>query len=379
MKDSKRNIYIYEILIFIYLLFSLIFIVKNFITSVYINYIEMLIWLILLIIIFIKCGFPRDKGYFKKLGIRYALIYCLLYLFTIYFLGMFTGFSYSVYSHTIKNLFNNIFPVLIMVISKEIVRYVLCKKSNDNKSSLFLITSIYIFFDLFTILYYYNFNDSEQIFIFICLEFFGIIAKNFLFTYITNYISLIPTIIIALAFQVFVYITPIIPNLGNYLNSVLGIVAPYLLYLKLNKMIKYSEKRDLTKYRNIVFIIPVLVIIGCICLLISGIGKYKMIAIASNSMNPVYNRGDAVIYEKMNVSGITKGDILVFKSDNIVVTHRVVNVIKIGSKIYFQTKGDNNDNNDINLVSDADVYGRVKYIVKYIGYPTVELQELLKK
>ena len=47
--------------------------------------------------------------------------------------------------------------------------------------------------------------------------------------------------------------------------------------------------------------------------LISGVFKYKMIAIGSDSMNPIYYRGDAIIYEKD--TDIQKGDILVFEYD----------------------------------------------------------------
>ena len=379
MKDSKRNIYLWISLIFGYLMISHIFIISSFKSSIYLNYIQMGIWFILFLILFIKNGFPKDNSYLKKIGIRYAIIYCFLYIIIAYCLSLFTGLSHSIYSHTIYNLFNNIFPVLIMVISREIIRYIICKKSNGNIIPLVLITLIFIIYDLTMASYYYDLSNAEQILIFICLEVFGISAKQALFTYLTYNISLVPTLIITIMMEIIWYIVPIIPNLGNYISSVLGVLMPYYLYLKTSKIVKYNEKQDLEKKKNNIFLLPVLFIIFIMFFLISGIGKYKIIAIASNSMNPIYYKGDAIIYEKEKASNIKKGDILVFEYNKRIITHRVVNIIKIGKKTYFQTKGDNNKEADVELVIDTSVYGKVKYIVKYIGYPTVKLEEIFKE
>ena len=43
--------------------------------------------------------------------------------------------------------------------------------------------------------------------------------------------------------------------------------------------------------------------------------------------------------------------------------------------MFFFIIGDNNETVDANLVDEENVLGTVKYIVKYIGYPTVWLNE----
>jgi signal peptidase I len=45
---------------------------------------------------------------------------------------------------------------------------------------------------------------------------------------------------------------------------------------------------------------PLLVIIIPMLLLVSGVLKYQMMAVASNSMYPIFERGDALIYEKLS-------------------------------------------------------------------------------
>lgn len=377
--NSKRSIYIWEIFILIYLLFSLYIIISPFKYYNYFNYLEALIWFILFIIILITNGFPKDNGFYKILGIKNAIIYCILYIIIVFVLGLFTGFSYSIYSHTITGLFNNIFPVLIMVTTRELIRYIILKKSYKNYKSIIFITCIFILYDLIFSLSLYNFNNSKEIFLFICLEFFSIVARNSLFTYISYNISVVPTLILSSVLEIIWYISPIIPSLGDYITSVLGIILPYYLYIKYKKMIEYNSKTDINKHHNFGIKIPIMLFIIVIFLLIAGIGKYKMIAIGSDSMNPIYYRGDAVIYEKVKSTNISKDDILVFKSDNMIITHRVVDIIKKGNEIYFRTKGDNNKEFDSTLVSSNDVYGKVLYIVKYIGYPTVLLQEYFKE
>ena len=122
--------------------------------------------------------------------------------------------------------------------------------------------------------------------------------------------------------------------------------------------------------------IPVIIFLIIIIILVSGIFKYQMIAIASNSMVPVYERGDAIIFEKVDGKNIEIGDIVVFKRNTIIVAHRVVKIKEESSKRYFYTKGDANNAVDVGYVEEKDMMGVVRRVVKYIGYPTVWINEL---
>ena len=97
----------------------------------------------------------------------------------------------------------------------------------------------------------------------------------------------------------------------------------------------------------------------------------------SNSMNPVFNRGDLLIQSKIwdVYSQVDIGDVLVFKTpENGIVVHRVFDII-MGDKstntnpnydILITTKGD--DNTVINpfesTISSDRVIGKVVYVVK---------------
>ncbi len=208
-----------------------------------------------------------------------------------------------------------------------------------------------------------------------CLTVLPSVAKHMLLSYISYKINFIPALVYSLPMEVVPFILPFYPDLGNYLTAVIAILLPFLIYIFLKKMFSYEEKEMAPLNRLLIKVLSMILTMFLIFIvaLISGIFKYKMIAIGSDSMNPIYYRGDAIIYEKD--TDIKKGDILVFEYNNSIITHRVINIIEEDGTKYFQTKGDNNDNPDLNLTPAEDVLGKVRFIVKYIGFPTIWFSE----
>lgn len=83
----------------------------------------------------------------------------------------------------------------------------------------------------------------------------------------------------------------------------------------------------------------------------------KFIA-AGDSMFPSVVAGQVVYVDTEAKGDIQIEDVIVFKKDNLR-CHRVVKKIKFNGKIFFLTKGDNNQENDQFIVSDNEVIGRV--------------------
>ena len=109
-----------------------------------------------------------------------------------------------------------------------------------------------------------------------------------------------------------------------------------------------------------------------------GAFKCEPVTIVSNSMLPTYSRGDVIIYEKMSsddLKKLEKNSIIVYRVENQMVAHRVVNVIQDNGTIKFQTKGDNNNGPDTDLVAINQVVGVYRLHLKYIGYPSVWLND----
>ena len=97
-------------------------------------------------------------------------------------------------------------------------------------------------------------------------------------------------------------------------------------------------------------------------------------------MEPVIYRGDAVLVKKINnYDNIKIGTVLAYKKENILIIHRVVGMEKNQKKYIFKTKGDNNKDTDDYEVKEEEIVGTIIYNVKYIGFPTIWINEKLSK
>ena len=178
----------------------------------------------------------------------------------------------------------------------------------------------------------------------------------------------------------------IIHNIIEHIDSPEYQKEKWIKNLKNGKRVNIGDsiikcKNDILTINGISFsflTIPTTILLFIMVILVSGITKYQMIAIASDSMFPSYQRGDAVIFEDVEVSTIKVGDILVFSNNEQVITHRVAKIKESENKLYFYTKGDANNSLDAEPVKQENVLGIIKNGIKYIGYPTVILNEIIK-
>ena len=84
---------------------------------------------------------------------------------------------------------------------------------------------------------------------------------------------------------------------------------------------------------------------------------YKPFIVMSGSMETTINIGNLVIVKKVNSSSIHIGDIIAFKNGNIVISHRVKEVINDSETYKFKTKGDNNNVTDDFIVNSDAIEG----------------------
>ncbi|MEM4971844.1 MAG: signal peptidase I [Sulfolobales archaeon] len=94
-------------------------------------------------------------------------------------------------------------------------------------------------------------------------------------------------------------------------------------------------------------------------------GQSYIAVVSGSSMEPILSTGDVVfILPVRSPSDISLGDVIVYKSQSgRYIIHRVINIISIGGKTYFVTKGDNNP------IPDAFGY----------GYPGVPFENIVGK
>lgn len=129
--------------------------------------------------------------------------------------------------------------------------------------------------------------------------------------------------------------------------------------------------------KNMIFIILVFLMACCVILnligmrrkdFIPGIGPFKIMTVLSGSMKPVFNPGDVIIDEKADIEKLKTGDIITFKFNSSLTTHRITGIINKNGRIYFKTKGDNNNIEDAGLVNENDVVSRYLFRIPLLGF-----------
>lgn len=126
---------------------------------------------------------------------------------------------------------------------------------------------------------------------------------------------------------------------------------------------------------NIIFIF-VLVILVCVIYLnvaysmnrnsIPSIAGVRMMTVLSGSMRPMLEPGD-VIFTK-ETEDIDNNDVITFKKNRIIITHRIIEVVQENNKVAYRTKGDNNNVEDNALVYKNEILGKYMFKVSKMGY-----------
>ena len=318
-------------------------------------------------------GMPKDNSFVKGYVVR-VVISCLLSFFLItYFLGLFLGFNRTVASLNIIKILRYVVLEFLVILGEEVIRYIIAKKIMKDFKPLIVYAAIMCFLNIIIEINGYNISTAEGLFIFFSVVIVPVISREFICSFLVYKAGLLPSALFKSVIILYEVVLPIIPILGDYLYSVSNVLLVYVMYLLCNKTILRAEKADkfVRKASYGVVYYPILIVLIIIVSLISGITGYKLIAIGSNSMVPIYSKGDAIIYQKVDIDDLKVGDIIAFQKNKVIVTHRIA----IIEDNFIKTKGDANNSVDPFDLTGREVLGKVIFRIKYIGYPTIWINE----
>ena len=378
MKNTNKIYILVSLLVVFYLIYFTV-LDKKLISSTS-SFILTVFWVLLCFLSLIMLKYPKDNSLYKKNANKMVIISIMATLLASYLLGFFVGFGKNGYISSLNVFIRSVSPVLFIKISREIIRYVIAKNSTFKKLPIIIITVIFTIIEIISA--YTPFMDAEHVFYFICITVLPCIAENILCSYLAYNFGLDTTLLYVIPYSVYPYVLPYIPTLGNYINSVLFILLPFMLYMLTIKIVRYQNKEKVSLKQNTknLFTIPIIVFLSALAILVSGFLRYKLIAIASDSMNPVFYRGDGIIYENIKyIENVEVGDILVFQNSGRIITHRVLGIVDTPEGRIYKTKGDSNPTYDSFDVMEKDSIGIVRYVVKYVGFPTVWFNENIRR
>lgn len=103
-----------------------------------------------------------------------------------------------------------------------------------------------------------------------------------------------------------------------------------------------------------------------------NIAGYSMMSVLTESMEPEYNVGDIVVIKVTDASELKVKDVITFSSIDPAlqgqpVTHRINDIIEEDGITKFETKGDNNEGIDADLVTEDRILGKVQFRIPYVG------------
>lgn len=376
----KKNLIIYGILA-LYLLFNVFVIVPNRSEmNLYNELINPLMWIVICVVaIFLG----KDSGLRVRSGVNKTqslLIVLIIYIILYFLSGLIFGFERTPYSKDILSVLLNLWSFGSIIILQEYVRLQLVKNGNKKMYSLILTTLVFFVLNLNYSNFLDNFTDFKTIFIYVSSVLLPAIAESAILTYLVYTSGVKASIIYRLFVTIPPFLIPIVPSLDWFVTAVVGVVLPLAVYIYINYVNVVKNERlsrgERKRYSPVVYI-PVFALIAVFAAFVMGLFKYQPVAVLSGSMSPTFNRGDAVIINKLTKqekNELKKGDIIQFISGTKYVVHRIYKVTndEYGNKAFI-TKGDHNNAPDSDMVSLDNVIGKVSFSVPLIGYPSVWL------
>ena len=373
MKKGYKRLLVFSVFLI------LLFLSNTFIFNIFSSYKMILLLLVLIPIFNIFFVLEKDRHRYINDVLFEVIVFTISFFLLYYILGFVVGLARNQNYFTLYGLKTFIIPTIVYCILREYLRYNMLCKSEGSKLVTIIVVLVFITMDITNSLYFSTFNSKYEILRYVALILLPTISKNISYSYISRKIGYKPVILFDLIFSLYPYILPLVPNPNEYIVSIIYLVVPIILALRLNKFFNNKEDYFLPstyyKKRLTGAIVPTIIVLTLIYFY-SGYFRFHAIAIASGSMEPQIKKGDVVIVDKSNKNkDFKKGQIIAYWKDENIIVHRIVKKVKLDNSYVYYTKGDANEKIDDVLIKEKMIIGKVNHKISYIGYPTVWFSE----
>jgi len=370
-------------LIIIYLMENIFFI--NISAPVFVNVLKIVLWSVLALVVLrfpaVRSNIPlRYKSSVRWWAINAGAIQVMVFFMA----GLLLGFGESPYDHTLRGILINILVVGTKLTGIEISRnYIVNSMAKDEKYIVFI--PVALFMTLLDISYFAitNLKGIEKIIIYAAENIAPGFCQNILATYLAFTGGWIPSLIYMGIIQAFHWLSPILPNLKWITAAFIGILTPAFSLVVIQGI--YSKQAKVAKRPRREKENPIGLILTCICsigLVWFSVGVFPVYpsVIATGSMEPEIKPGDMILVKKIrtedDVHLLKEGDIIQFKRGDILISHRITEIIEDKEQgLKFITKGDNNSSADWEPVTPENLKGKVIGVVPKIGWPALIIRQ----
>jgi len=338
-------------------------------------------WIILLLLLSPRIGF-RSKLKYKSLVNGWALNFAVIFLAVSFIAGLIDGLGKSPYDHSVMGILRNAWAVAPLLIGRELIKNELVHTfTNEENYFVFTMIAFLITLTTFPLNKYSSLGKVEAFVQFVAEYFAPEFSKNLLSTYLAFLAGPFPAMIYMGILSAFHWFSPILPDLKWITTALIGILCPVFCLISMQniygKAAKVLKKSDEENESPLSWMITSVISIGLIWFAVGVFSVYPSVVI-TGSMKPMINPGDIVLVSKFkSVEEIHKlqvGDIIQYKKGDILVFHRIIEVIEENGVKSFRTKGDNNSGADVDLVRMEQIRGRMVLVIPKIGWPTLLLK-----
>ena len=365
----------YKKILILSLVLIIIFLLDLFILNFFSSYKMNLFLFILLIFFNIFFVIEKDKHRYIKNILFEILIFIISFFLLYYLLGLLVGLAKNTNYINLYGLKIFIIPLIIYTILREILRYNMLNKADNNTLCTIIVVNVFIILDMAYIIDYTSKNTIQKL---ITLTILPIISRNISYSYISKKTGYKPIIIFDLIFGLYPYLISIVPNPSEYIVSIIQLIVPVIFAFNMLKFVTKKEDKFIDRnYKRKLksSILPTIIVI-ILVYFYSGYFKYHAVAIATGSMTPKIKKGDVVLIDKKyKYESLKEGDVIAFKKDNYIIVHRIIKKLKTNNSYAYYTKGDANNSIDDILIEKNIYVGKEITKIPGIGYPTVWFSE----
>jgi signal peptidase len=292
--------------------------------------------------------------------------------------GIFAGFGKSPYAFTPVSIGINAIFVGSFLIGTELSRSYLIKKGANARKyttlALGLITLLYIIIQIKpSTITSLSLENPEFILEFVGGTIIVLLSMNLL----ASYLSYLGGASASLGYMgillIFEWFSPILPDPHWTVLALVGTIAPAVGFVIIQDSLEpLRKKRGLAKRKKketsdhgwtVVAIFSVILVFFSF-----GYLGVEPTVIYSGSMEPSLDVGDISMIQEVDVDTIAIGDIIQFIRDNTSIVHRVHDITEVDGQNVFITKGDANDDPDLEPITAQQITGKSVFIVPKIGW-----------
>jgi signal peptidase len=341
-----------------------------------------LMWIVIgVVVIFLPpyrtAGKLKDKSSIIQLALIIGFFQMILFIIG----GLFANFGKSPYSFTPTGILTNLFFVAAMLFGMEFSRAWLV--NHLGRKHLFLaLAFVAIIYTLLSVPLAQLTGIKLEVgsIDFINSTLLPSLAENLLATFLALLAGPVPALVYRGILQAFWWFSPVLPDLPWMFKGLIGTVLPIVGMVLINslyspqvgpKKAKRAQSGSITGW-----IITTVVAVAVIWFAV-GLFPLQPTLVASGSMQPKMYPGDVVLIIKTPADNIETGDIIQFRvPEGVTIMHRVIEIQETGenSKVFI-TKGDNNDEPDLEPVLPDNVVGKAIMTIPKVGWASVMVKQ----